>query len=196
MASSSTQIANLAFAKIGQVRVESITETGNAARWANELYGTARDYVTEAGIWRHAKTTLTMEETTNTRDEDYEYAYTRPSNCLKFWYILPETGQFDPRYPIRFECEGDVIFTDEATARGVYIRQETDVTKFMPSFTDCVAWYLAHLLVQPLRLENALIGTTLSGYVSAFNHAAAIGDREQLIIRTLDEGMADFHRGR
>lgn len=197
MASSATQIANLALAKIGQGRIESITETGNPARWCNELYGTARDYVTEAGMWRHAKTTLTLEQqSVNAREDDYQYSYARPSDCLRLWYLLPETGAFDPRYPIRFETEGDVIFTDEQTARGVYARQVTDVTKFVPSFTDAAAWYLAHLLVQPLRLENALISTTLSGYMNAFNHAVAMGAIEQLIIYNADESMADFHRGR
>ncbi len=41
------------------------------ARWANEFYGHARDYVTEAGLWRHAKKTLTLEEGVNDREDDY-----------------------------------------------------------------------------------------------------------------------------
>lgn len=196
MASSTTQIANLAMAKIGQGRIESLTEDSKQARWANELFGQARDFVTEAGIWRHAKATLQLEETTNTRANDYDFAYTRPSDCLKLLYLLPYQEGFDPRYPIRFETEADVIFTDEALARGVYIKQITDVTKFAPSFTDAVAWYLAHLLVQPLRLENALIGTTLSGYGQAMAHAVAMGACEQLIIRDADEAMPDWQRGR
>lgn len=196
MAASTTQIANLALGKIGQSRIESLSEESKEARWANEFYGTARDYVTEAGLWRHAKKTLTLEEGTNDREDDYQYAYNRPSDCLKFCFVLSLCGAFDPRYPIRFETEGDLIYTDEVTARGLYIRQVTDVTKFVPSFTDAVAWYLAHLLVQPLRLENRLIETTLQGYYGALNHAIAQGAMEQLIIRDADESMPDWQRGR
>lgn len=196
MASSTTQIANIALGKIAQARIESMSEESKEARWANEYYGTARDYVTEAGLWRHAKKTLTLEEGSNDRDDDYQYAYTRPSDCLRFVYVLPSAGAFDPRAPIRYETEADLIYTDEPTARGLYIRQITDVTKFVPSFTEAVAWYLAHMLVQPLRLETKLLEFTLGGYRAALIHALSIGAMEQLIIRDADESMADFHRGR
>lgn len=196
MASSTTAVANLALAKIGQARIESLSEESDAARWCNELFGQARDYVTEAGIWRHARTTLQLEEVDNDREDDYRYAYARPSDCLKLYYLLCQTTPFDPRWPIRFETEGDVIYTDEPLARGVYVRQATDVTKWPPSFTDAVAWYLAHLVVQPLRLENALISVTLQGFGSAFNHAMAMGAVEQVIIWSPDEAMAEFHTER
>lgn len=199
MASSTTQIANLALAHIGQSRISSLSEESAEARWANELYPHARDYVTEQPhiIWRHAKRTLTLEQTTNDRDDDFQYAYSRPSDCYSFRYLLPQYGQFDPRNFIRFEVEGDVIYTDEATARGVYVRQITDVTKFVPSFTDAVSWYLAHLLVQPLRQENKLLDTTLGGYSRALAHAVACGAAEQSgYIPTADEAMPDWLRGR
>lgn len=198
MASSTTQIANLALSHIGQSRIESLSEESTEARWANELYPIARDYVTEhpSLIWRHAKRTLTLETADNDRDDDFAYAYTRPSDCLLFRYILSSSGAFDPRYPIRFECEGAVIYTDESLARGVYTRQQTDVTLFVPSFTDAVGWYLAHLLVQPLRQENRLLETTLGGYGRALAHAVACGAAEQVYIKTADEAAPDWIMGR
>jgi len=196
MASSTTQVANLALGKIGQARIESLSDSNEPARWANEFFGQARDYVTEAGLWRHAKRTQTLESATNDRANDYTYAYTRPSDCLRFFLILPQFGAFDQRYLIRFESEAGIIYCDEPTARGVYVRQITDVTKWAPSFTDAVAWYLAHLIVSPLRLENGLIATTLQGYKNAIAHAGAMGAVEQLIIRSADEEMSEWHRGR
>lgn len=196
MAASETQIANLAMGKIGQARIEALTEESEPARWAAEYFGQARDYVTEAGIWRHAKKTMYLAQVDNDREDDYEYAYERPSDCLKLWYLLPQLGGFDPRNPIRYETEGDVIYTDEQIARGVYVRQITDVTKFMPSFTEAMAWYLAHLCVTPLRLENSLIGTTLSGYAGAFQHAVATGAVEQLLIWDANEAQPDWLAGR
>lgn len=196
MASSSTQIANLALARLGQKRIESLSEQTTEARWANEFYPTARDYVTELHAWRHARKTLTLSETTNTRSDDYAYAYERPSDCLSMRYILPSSGVFEPQRPIRFECEADVIFTDEYQARGVYVRQLTDVTKFPPSFTDAVAWYLAHLLTQPLRQENRLMQVTAEGFERAVEAAIARGEVEQLWVRTADESQPDWMAAR
>lgn len=198
MAASETQIANLALGKIGQGRIESLSESSTEARWAHEYYGFARDYVTEQPniIWRHAKRTQTLETATNDREDDWEYAYARPSDCFSMRYLLPDFGAFDPRYPIRFECEADTIYTDEDVARGVYVRQITDVTRFPPSFTDAVAWYLAHLLCVPLRMENRLLEVTLGGYGRALNHAAACGAAEQFYIKTAEEAMPDWQRQR
>lgn len=198
MASSTTQIANLALSRLGQSRIASMEEASTEARWASELYPTARDYVTEepSVLWRHAKRTVTLESATNDRSSDYAYAYARPSDCLSFRYILPVYGAFDPRYPIRFECEGDVIYTDEGTARGVYAKQVTDVSLFVPSFTDAVAWYLAHLLVQPLRQENRLLEMMLGGYGRAISHAVVCGAAEQSFIKTADEASPDWITGR
>lgn len=199
MAASTTQIANLAMARLGQFRLTNLaSDTGEEALWANELYAHARDYVTEQpGImWRHAKKTATLADTTNTRDDDYQYAYSRPSDAFSVRYLLAQYGAYDPRFPIRFECEADVIFTDEPNARVVYVAQITDVTKFVPSFTDAVSWYLAHLLVQPLRMENRLLETMLGGYGQALRHAVACGAAEQVLIKTADEAMPDWLLGR
>jgi len=197
MVASSTQIANLALARIGQERIENIaSDDSAAARWANTFYGIARDYVTELTLWRHAKRTATLAETTNTRENDYDYAYTRPSDCLSFRYVLPAYGAFNPQDPIRFESEGEVIFTSEYQARGVYVVQETDVTKFPPSFTDAVAWYLAHLLVTPLRQSADFLQLTTQGFERAVSAAIARGEAEQLWILSADEAQPDWLRGR
>lgn len=199
MASSVTQIANLALGKLGQMRLTNISANDtNEARWCNEFYPHARDYVTEQPniVWRHAKRTLVLEETTNDRTSDFQFAYGRPSDCFSFRYILPYQGGFDPRYSLRFECEGDTVYTDEATARGVYVRQITDVTRFVPSFTDAVSWYLAHLLCVPLKMESAQLDKMLAGYYRALGHAVACGAAEQLYIKTADEAQPDWLTGR
>lgn len=197
MASSTTQIANLALAKIGQSRLDSLSDTSLAeARWASELYPQARDYVTELYAWRHARRIATLTETTNDRSDDFELAYERPSNCLSFRFVLPESGPFDARNPIRFETIGEVIYTDEPDARGYYIVQETDVTKYPPSFTDALAWYLAHLLIQPLRQETRLLQITADGFDRAISLAIQSGAIEEVWVQTAEDATAEWHRGR
>lgn len=196
MAASSTAIANLALGHLGQARIELISEGSTESIWANEFYPHARDFVTEMNLWRYCKRTVSLTETTNDRENDFLYAYTIPSDCFKMHWILPLYGGFDPANPIRFECEGDVLYTDEYQARGVYCRQITDTTKFPPSIDAAMGWYLAHLLCQPLRQENRLLADTLNGFRSAIDHAIAVGAVEQVWIKTPDEEMAAFHRGR
>lgn len=193
MAASSTTIANLALAHLGQERIENLgTDDTTAARWAREFYPHARDYVTELQLWRYSKRTATLAEATNDRDSDYAYAYTRPSDCLSFRYILPASGPFDPRDPIRFECEGDVIYTDEYQARGVYSRQITDTAKWPPSIDAAIGWYLAHLLVQPLNQENALLTIADNGFRASVGQAVSLGGVEQMWIKSADEAMPDW----
>lgn len=193
MAASSTTIANLALAHLGQERLDNLaSDTSTAARWARELYPHARDYVSELQLWRYSKKTLTLSETTNDRESDFAYAYTRPSDCLSFRYILPLYGGFDPQNPIRFECEGDVIYTDEYQARGVYSRQITDTSKWPATIDAAMGWYLAHLLVQPLNQENALITVTANGFRDAHNIAVAAGAVEQLWVKSADEAQPDW----
>lgn len=197
MASSTTQIANLALGKLGQKRIDSLSEESTEARWASELYPQARDFVTSDGLWRHAEAIISLEEAgTNTREDDWDYQYTRPSDCLKLRYLLPEQGGFDPRYPVRFITSGSAIFTDEQNARAVYTAQTTDVTLFPPGFTDAVSWYLAHLLVQPLRQETRLVGDMLNGYRAAKAYALANEASEILWINTAEEAMPDWQRRR
>lgn len=197
MASSTTQIANLALAKLGQARLENLSDTSIAeARWASELYPQARDYVTELFPWRHARRIAALTEATNDRSDDFDYAYERPSDCLSFRFVLSEQGPFDAGYPIRFETLGDLIYTDEGSARGYYVAQETDVTKYPPTFTDALAWYLAHLLVQPLRQESRLLQLTADGFDRAITLAISRGAIEEVWIKTAEQGMADWHRGR
>ena len=200
MASSETQIANLALAKLGQRRLDDISsDDGAEARWCLELYPTARDYVTEEVMPRHAKVTASLSQlSTNDRQNEYLYAYQRPSNALCILYLMASQTPYDPQYVIRFECETDssdneVIYSDEPNARVVYIKQVTDVTRFKPSFTEAIAWYLAHLLVNPLRQDKALFADMLNGYERAKPKAVAAHAHEQYIVRDASEAQADWH---
>lgn len=203
MASSETQIANLALAKLGQKRLDDIaSDDGLEARWALELYPTARDYVTEDVAPRHAKVTAYLAQlATNERINDYQYAYTRPSDAMSVLYLMEQQAPFDPQWPIRFECETDssnseVIYTDEPNARVVYIKQATDPTKYKPSFTEAIAWYLAHLLVQPLRQDKQFFADTLNGYERAKAKAIQAHAHEQYVVRDATESQADWHKYR
>ena len=196
MAASSTQISNLALGKLGQARIESMSEQSAEARWCNEFYSQALDFVSTDAPWRHNETIVTMEELTNDRSDDWGYKYNRPSDCLKVRYLLARTGAFDPQNPVRYITAGSGIYSDEPTARLVYSQQQTDTTTFPAGFTDALAHYLSHLICQPLTQSDDKTEKALAKYYRAKAIAIQNESSEMSWIKTADEGMADWHAGR
>lgn len=199
MGSSVTEICNLALgARLGgQRRIASISEETTEARWCNAFYEHARDIVTADALWRHARTVAALSENaTNALEDDWGYSYERPSNCLRLAYILPATGWFDRRSPIRHIGVGDDIYTDEPDARALYVKQQTDATTFGPHFTAAVSWYLAHLLVQPLEKSREYLKTTMDGYTLAVARAMQMDEAEEIVQFTADEAQPDWMQGR
>lgn len=180
MAASETAIVNLALGKLGQARIESMSDGSNEQVWASEYFSHARAFVTADALWRHAKKIAALSAETNDRPSDWGYKFTRPSDCLRLWHLLPQYGVYDPRYPIRFEAIGDAIYSDEPNARAVYVYLVTDTTKYTPSFDAALSWYLAHLLCQPLRMDSKLMGQMLEGYDLAKRHAIAMDAIEEV----------------
>lgn len=193
MASSVTQICNLALnARLGQDRIESINEDSAPARAAKEHYAHALAFATEDADYRFARKIATLAQITNDRAVEWTFAYERPSDCLKARYILPYSGRFDPRFVIPYEAMADAIYTDESAARLRYSRLVTDVTRFSPSFTEAVAWYLAHLLVMPLQLDTKLMGDMLNGYQIAKQRAVAADASEELVQQSANDTIPDW----
>lgn len=193
MVSSVTQICNLALAHLGRDRLENVSsDDGETARWCNELYVPAREFVTADALWRHAKKIAVLAEADNDREDDWIYAYQRPSDCLRFWYMLPETGRFWRPDAIPYETFADIIYSDELAARGLYIRSVEDTAKFTPSFVNALSWYLAHLLASPLKMSEETMANMLQGYASAKANAIATDSAEQLYVPTADEVAADW----
>jgi hypothetical protein len=190
-----TQICNLALGArlAGQRRITTITDQTAEARWCNEFYEHARDVVTAEAIWRHARNVAALNENvTNDLEDDWQYSYERPSDCLRLVYLLPERGWFEPQSPIKHIGIGDNIYTDESGARIFYIKQETDASKFGPHFVAALSWYLAHLLVQPLEKSDAYLRTTIEGYAAAVRRAISMNEAEEIVQLTAEQGQPDW----
>jgi hypothetical protein len=197
--SSETAICNIALAaRLGQSRIPNLQDTSKEARLCNEFYEHARDFTTQAALWGHARTVATLDENAdNDLEDDFAYSYAYPSDCLRIVYLLPETGKaFDRANAVRSKRVGDNIYSDEQNARAYYIRQLTDASKFSPAFVDAISWYLASLLVQPLRLENQLTITMLQGFGTSLARAVALDEAEEIFQQTADEAQAEWHRAR
>lgn len=192
-----TDICNLALvARLGQKRIAALTEEGTEAQLCRDLYPLVRNLTQAEYNWRFCRTRVLLAELTNDRPDDWDYCYQRPSDCLKLRYLVPQTGKFDPRSRVKYENEGDSIYSDEQYARAVYTREITDTTKFSPHFVQALSWHLAHHLCQPLEKTDSLLSSTLAGYRGSLALAREFDSGEEIFELTADEAAPDWHRGR
>jgi len=162
------KLCNMALSHIGaDARVASIAppdgsvEAGHCA----DFYDTARTELIEPGAWRFALKRAPLAQAENL-SAAWAYAYALPSDCLRPLRILRAgTGatvftQDDVQYSPNdhdsadFGVEGDVLFTNEAEATLVYVRDVTDSAKFPASFTSALSYLLASYLAGPIVKGN------------------------------------------
>lgn len=194
MVATPVSICNLALgARLGQVRISALSDSTEEARWSNEFYAIARDFVTADALWGHARCVASLTELSdNDLEDDYTYAYQRPSDCLRVVYLLPEMGRFDQRSVMRTKRIGSTIYSDEPNARLYYIKQVTETSTYSPAFVQALAWYLAHLLANPLLKSPQLMADMLNGYAVAKANAIATDEAEEILAFDADEQMPDW----
>ena len=169
MATSKTQIANLALSHLGVAKVigNLDTESSSEASVCRTFYEITRDVVLRDFEWPFATTTLTLGLVEEDPTDEWEYSYRYPSDCLKFRKILSgtrnETNDTRESYRIASDSAGQLIYTDKAEAQGEYTKKITDVSLFPPDFTMALslrlAYYIAPRVTQgdPFKLQEKAI---------------------------------------
>lgn len=162
------QICNMALSHIGSdTRVASISppdgslEAGHCATF----YDPSRAEMLEVGSWPFALARQTLSETVNL-SENWAYAYAKPSDCLSPRRVLTigagltvfnqdmNVLPIDDSDSADFTVEGDVIYTNEANATLLYVRDVTDPNKMTPSFISALSFLLAGYLAGPIVRGN------------------------------------------
>jgi hypothetical protein len=200
---SPVEICNIALSNLGADNLVSAIDPPDGsveAGYCATFYPIARTLCLEAAKPAFAKTRATLAAVANQSDE-WLYAYAKPSDCIKPLRILQKTQlaallvrddqnnlpifsnlPLEEAGTVHFETEGGVIRTNEPDAVLIYIRDETDTTKWTPMFADAVAALLTGYLAGPIikGSEGARVGTDWKqqGYrmasaaaASAANHA-------------------------
>lgn len=118
---SKVEICNLALSNLGAKAISSITESSAEARACNTWWDvTLKTFLTDHN-WSFATKEKALSLSTETND-NWEYVYIYPSDCLKIQSIVIPRGEY---IPIEYEVElnasnsGRIILCDEA---GVYVR--------------------------------------------------------------------------
>jgi hypothetical protein len=190
--SNAVDLCNLALAHLGDeaevVAIDPPDGTVQAAHCAR-YYPLARDALLEMAPWTFAVKRVPLAELeTNPASDDWAYAYSLPSTCIRPLSALvpgaPERllsnsdtdiGSFP--YLVEAGTDGDlVLFTNIETAVLRYIDGITDTSKFTPGFSIALSRLLASYLAGPVlkgKEGRAEAGNQLKLFTVEFGKAAA-----------------------
>lgn len=152
--SSVTSLCNIALSNIGKKLIDDINEQSTEAKTCKLHFNIVRDTLLQSYEWEFAKTTIALAAVANSREDRWEYAYTRPSNCLKPLRILPETYISDD-IEVPYAATEGLIFCSQSPATLEYIRRFEDPTRLPPLFQDALAWALAAKIAIPLTSDQS-----------------------------------------
>jgi len=152
---SSTDIANLALARVGETTISNIdTDTSVPAQKCRLFYAPDRDALLEAYWWRFAAGRASLAQSVSTPSFEYDYAFALPNDflCLRtIWDECADGGNL----PYTCAIEGQFILSNESTMKIRYTKRITDTTKFSEQFIQCLKTRMALDLLYALSRKSA-----------------------------------------
>lgn len=173
MAISDVAICNLALDRLGADRIASLVEDTVEARACNAAYTHIRDAELRRRAWGFATKRVVLAPDTETPAFDYNYQFTKPSDCLRI--LPPNTRALDWRF------EGNKILTNDGNTLNLrYIARIEDPAKFDSLFVDALAARLAWHMAEVLTQSNSKKDAALRDYRLLISEARQINAFEQI----------------
>lgn len=167
--SSNVDIANTALAHLGSdAQIVSIDPADGSveAGYARRFLPIARREMLEQADWTFALRRATMAEVAN-NSIGWAYAYSLPADCMKPRRVItaslynnvfnapigfPDEVYYfsDDSLSAPFTVEERVLYTNEEQATLLYLVDETNPTKFTPTFVSALGYLLASYMAGPL----------------------------------------------
>lgn len=146
---SSTEIANIALSDLGSGKEIAVLETEKSteASVMRRFYDLALDTTLRDFPWSFANQYATLALVEEDPNDEWNYSYRYPTDCLKLKKILSGTRNESPKdrvpYEISRDTQGLLILTDMADAQIKYTKRVTDPSRFPADFTLAFAHRLA-----------------------------------------------------
>src|SRR4051794_30649570 len=83
-------ICNLALSNVGKPSISDLNEGSAEAKACKQFYEHVRDTLLQAFPWRFAGKTQALAEVTNDKPNRWQFAYARPTDCLKFGRVVDD----------------------------------------------------------------------------------------------------------
>ncbi len=196
MASSVTEICNLALSHIKRQYIQSLDDNSREAKECKRIYPLLRDSVLGDFPWGFATKHATLALRTDTPYGNWTYAYAVPSDCLairKIWN--PYSNEIFIEFDVAASADltSKLIMTSQADAVLVYTARVTDTNMFDLAFVDALAWRLAADLAVPLTGDTQVQQAAYQMYTMLLGKAQQKSARETYM-KVSDD--SDFSRSR
>lgn len=149
MATSSTDICNLALAHIGEGRIASLDEDTVAARACALHYTLTRDELLRSHRWNFAQSRVVLSVLAEAPAFGWEYQFELPEDCVRVLEV--NDSEFGDVISEEFIIEGRRLLADTNEVNLVYTRKIDDVTEFDALFVKAFAVRLAIALAETIR---------------------------------------------
>ena len=174
MATSETDICNLALSRLGRQLITSLTEGTTAADRCVLHYPLSRDTVLRAHPWNFAVRRVTLALSATTPNHEFTYQHALPTDCLK----VVRTSWDADGLSIEHRIEGRFILCNETTVKIEYIARMTDVAQFDELFVDVLAQRLAAEMCMVFTDNQSLTRSLLEVYAAKLDEARGVDAQE------------------
>jgi hypothetical protein len=195
-----TAVLNIALARIGvsQQIVDLETDTTEAAIQARLHVTQDIETVLRDGDWpfatRYAALTLVGGTATAAVNDDWQFSYRLPDDCVKARRLVSTDAatqrrynEFPPAFKIGSDDTGPLLYTnlDEDDQDDEEVRLEYTVRVACPCsqgdalFRSALAWKFAHSLAAPLAKIKDIVGTCWAAYQFDLNMAKTVSGQEE-----------------
>ena len=185
MATNKTDIYNLALFHIGHsTRVQSPTEPTTERRNCEAVYETAKRALLTMANWSFAKAITALSLTGNT-PKGWAYEYYYPQGCIKALEIARDSDrqkeipfQTALRYDESTGAETRVIWTDEAGAQLLFMRDVQNPTVFTPPFDMTLSYFMGIPLARVMAKNTRTPGEMSQLFQFHLSEAIRSGEAE------------------
>ena len=174
-------ICNSALSKLGNNRINSLTEGTPAANLCLEQYGKLRDHLLRSHDWNFAASRVKLAQLSSTPGFGYDYQFALPSDWMRTISIHPGDSRRQHITDYATEstaAEGRVVRTDYADVYLRYVRKVEDPNVMEPAFREALAWRLAMELAVPLAKSGSLRDRMAAGFEDALAIAKSIDGQD------------------
>jgi hypothetical protein len=171
MASSPVSICNSALIKVGADRITSLTEDTQRARLVNEQYNKCRKELLRSHPWNFATKRTELAALVQEPEYEYSYQFQLPADCLR---VLKTNLYSDEP----FKIEGRLLLCDSNTIKILYIKDETDTSKFDASFDETLALRIAADIAYTLSGSATLANGLMEAYKYSLKDARSFDAQE------------------
>jgi hypothetical protein len=146
-------IANMALDTLGAAPISSFNQGTTEANSVSRHYEQVVRECIGDHPWSFAKATATLGQDATPAALDFDYSYTRPTDCISPRWLLERCGTRYVRSKYPYRVQDSKICTDLSGAGLAYIRRPPE-NSWDPKFVAAVMLLLASRMAMPLTEVN------------------------------------------